>query len=54
MKETFLRYKEYNIIGYHNGFFNKKGEENKQIIEKINNLDTDILFVGLGNPLQEN
>jgi len=45
-----------NIIGYHHGyFFNdtkyEKIEEN--IINKINELETNILFVGFGSPKQE-
>jgi N-acetylglucosaminyldiphosphoundecaprenol N-acetyl-beta-D-mannosaminyltransferase len=37
--------------GYHTGVENSE-EENK-IIERINNLNPDILFVGLGSPKQE-
>jgi len=39
------------VCGYNNGFFNYDDEE--KIIKKINNLETDILFVGMGIPKQE-
>lgn len=39
------------IKGNHNGYFNK--EEEKKIIEEINELKPDVLFVALGAPRQE-
>lgn len=47
------KYPDLNIVGMHHGYFNKLGEENDQIITDINNLNPDILIVGLGMPLQE-
>jgi N-acetylglucosaminyldiphosphoundecaprenol N-acetyl-beta-D-mannosaminyltransferase len=46
------KYNHTNIIGVHHGYFNK-AEESVKIINLINSLDTDILFVGFGNPIQE-
>ncbi|MBC8388139.1 MAG: WecB/TagA/CpsF family glycosyltransferase [Actinobacteria bacterium] len=40
------------INGYH-GYFNKHGEENRAVIEKINKFQPNILIVGFGMPLQE-
>lgn len=39
------------IIGYRNGYFTEKDEDN--IINEINTLNPDILLVGLGVPRQE-
>jgi len=43
------------IKGSEHGYFNKNKDhpDNKNIINKINRLDPDILFVGLGMPTQE-
>lgn len=40
-----------NIVGVHHGYFNKK--EEKEIIEEINTLKPNVLFVALGAPKQE-
>lgn len=53
------KYPNVKIAGYNNGYF--KGahigfpghEEEKKVIEKINNASSDILFVGFGAPKQE-
>ncbi|MDO5717308.1 MAG: WecB/TagA/CpsF family glycosyltransferase, partial [Tissierellia bacterium] len=53
------KFPEINIVGTHHGYF--KGvhsdeidhEEEKEIIEEINRLKPDIIFVGLGFPKQE-
>jgi len=45
------KYKNNNLIGYRNGFFDEKDEND--IIKQINDLNIDILFVGLGVPKQE-
>lgn len=37
----------------HHGYFNKSGEENKYVIEQINEFKPDVLYVGFGMPLQE-
>lgn len=53
------KYPNINIAGFHHGFFKgshlglKDMEEEKRIIEEINNLNPDIIFVGLGFPKQE-
>ncbi|MBU5438500.1 WecB/TagA/CpsF family glycosyltransferase [Tissierella sp. MSJ-40] len=52
-------YPNIRIAGYHNGYFKgshidrKDHEEEMAIIEDINNVDPDIIFVGLGFPKQE-
>jgi N-acetylglucosaminyldiphosphoundecaprenol N-acetyl-beta-D-mannosaminyltransferase len=40
-----------NICGYRNGYF--KRDDEKSIVDNINNSQTDILLVALGAPLQE-
>lgn len=42
-----------NIAGTHHGYFAKSGPENEVVIQKINRLSPDILWVGMGMPLQE-
>lgn len=37
----------------HHGYFEKLGEENDAIIQKINQFKPDVLYVGFGMPLQE-
>jgi N-acetylglucosaminyldiphosphoundecaprenol N-acetyl-beta-D-mannosaminyltransferase len=37
----------------HHGYFDKSGEENDAVIQKINAFKPDILYVGFGMPLQE-
>ncbi len=44
-------YENINFVGKYYGFFNKK--EEKKVIEGINKVTPDILFVGMGSPLQE-
>jgi len=39
------------IVGYHEGFFEKDSEED--VINKINELKPNVLFVAMGAPLQE-
>jgi N-acetylglucosaminyldiphosphoundecaprenol N-acetyl-beta-D-mannosaminyltransferase len=52
-------YPNIRIAGYHNGYFKgshmdeKDHEEEMAIIEDINNVNPDIIFVGLGFPKQE-
>lgn len=46
-----LKYKGLKIVGVHNGYFSEKEEQ--LIIEEINNLQPDLLLVGLGCPRQE-
>src|SRR4029077_5191921 len=41
------------IKGTHHGFFDKKGNENVEVIDIINQVAPDVLLIGLGMPLQE-
>lgn len=41
------------ISGRHNGFFDKTGAGNDAVISLINDSNTDLLFVGMGMPIQE-
>lgn len=41
-----------NIVGVHHGYFADESEE-KQVIDEINNLQPNVLFVALGAPRQE-
>ena len=40
-----------NLINYNNGYFSKK--ESERIVKKINDTNSNILFVGMGSPKQE-
>lgn len=51
--KVYEKYRDCNLVGFHHGYFEKNGIENERIIKKINDADTEILFVGFGNPLQE-
>ncbi len=42
-------YQGINIVGHHHGYFNGDGP----VVETINQCNPDILFVGMGSPLQE-
>lgn len=44
-------YPRLNVVGYHEGFFEKDSEET--VIKQINELKPNILFVAMGAPLQE-
>lgn len=44
-------YPNINIVGYHEGFFDKDSEED--VIKEINSLKPNVLFVAMGAPLQE-
>lgn len=44
-------YKNVKIVGYHEGFFEEDSEE--KVIEEINRLKPNILFVAMGAPIQE-
>ena len=52
-KEICARYPGIKIVGTHNGYFEKVGNENDEVIEQINQSGADILFVCFGAPLQE-
>ena len=45
------KYKGVNVVGFHHGYFDIDQEE--RIIEEINNVSPDVVFVGLGFPKQE-
>lgn len=49
--ELLKNYPTLSVLGYHDGYFDK--EEELKIIEEINKLNIDILFVALGAPKQE-
>ncbi|MFE4810528.1 WecB/TagA/CpsF family glycosyltransferase [Peribacillus simplex] len=50
VKERFsLEFPDVKIVGTHHGYF----EDGEAIVNEINKLNTDILFVGFGTPLQE-
>lgn len=44
-------YPNLNIVGYHEGFFEKDSEE--EVIKQINELKPNVLFAAMGAPLQE-
>ena len=44
-------YPNINIVGYHEGFFEEDGQE--IVIQEINRLKPNVLFVAMGAPLQE-
>ncbi len=46
-------YPNANIVGTNDGYFKKEGEESDAVIEKINAISPDILYVCLGVPVQE-
>ena len=48
-----VRYPTLQICGMHHGYFDKNGEENAAVIEKIRAAAPDILFVCFGFPAQE-
>lgn len=51
-KQNLLKeYPNANIVGLHHGFVNE--EEEKKVIEEINQLQPNVLFVALGAPKQE-
>lgn len=50
LKERFVGLK---IAGTNDGYFDKSGGENDDLIEKINSSGADALFVCLGSPAQE-
>lgn len=51
-KENLLKlYPNVNIVGFHDGYFDEKGE--KEVINEINQLQPNVLFVALGAPKQE-
>lgn len=47
------KYPRLTVSGMHDGYFEKSGAENENIIDDINKSHADILFVCLGSPAQE-
>ena len=47
------KYPGLTVIGAHDGYFKKDGEENDAVIDLINKENPDVLFVCLGAPAQE-
>jgi len=47
------KYPGIQVVGTNDGYFQKEGEENDKVIEKINASGADVLFVCLGAPTQE-
>lgn len=41
------------IAGTQDGYFDKQGEENRDVVDRINETTPDILLIGMGMPLQE-
>ncbi|MEJ6950259.1 WecB/TagA/CpsF family glycosyltransferase [Natronospora cellulosivora (SeqCode)] len=50
-KNVLKQYPEINILGTHHGFIDKEMEN--ELIQEINNLEINLLFLGMGVPLQE-
>jgi len=47
------QFPELGIVGCHHGYFDKDGAENDRVIEDINRVSPDVLFVCFGMPDQE-
>lgn len=47
------RYPTLRVAGCHHGYFEKKAQENEEVVRKVNKSAPDILLVGFGTPLQE-
>lgn len=41
------------IVGYHHGYFQDGSQEESEVVDEINRLSPDVVFVGLGRPRQE-
>lgn len=52
-KRISCKYPELTVCGIHHGYFNKSGEDNAELIKRINEVSPDILFVCFGFPEQE-
>lgn len=50
VKEKFPRL---NLVGCHDGYFEKEGPGSEQVIKEINRLHPDVMLVGFGMPIQE-
>ncbi len=47
------RFPTLRIAGTQHGYFNKEGEENALVVDRINASNADIVLVGFGSPIQE-
>ena len=47
------KYGDFKLAGSHDGYFDQQGEENEKLVEEINALAPDVLYVCLGAPRQE-
>lgn len=52
-KKLAEKYPGLQFAGFHDGYFQKEGEENDAVVAKINESGADVLFVCLGAPTQE-
>ncbi|BBO87719.1 WecB/TagA/CpsF family glycosyltransferase [Desulfosarcina ovata] len=41
------------VVGTHHGYFNRQNHENDRIIDAINATQPDIIWIGMGMPIQE-
>ena len=53
MKNLSVSFPTLSIAGTCDGYFEKNGSENDQVIDEINKSGADVLFVCLGSPAQE-
>lgn len=53
MRELAARYPGLTIVGTQHGFFTKQGADNDAVLRAISDAGPDILFVGMGTPVQE-
>lgn len=51
--ELTKKYPGINFAGFHDGYFDKIGDANDAVIEEINSVSPDVLYVCLGAPVQE-
>ena len=47
------KYPALNVVGTHDGYFEKSGEENAAVLDGINRSGAEILYVCFGAPMQE-
>jgi len=47
------RFPQLKVAGYHHGFFGPSVDENRKVVDAVNRVHTDVLFVGFGMPRQE-
>jgi N-acetylglucosaminyldiphosphoundecaprenol N-acetyl-beta-D-mannosaminyltransferase len=52
-RRTKERFPGLKLLGYQQGYFEKRGPSNDAVINEINGLGPDVLLVGFGMPIQE-